>query len=71
MQLIILKNQALSGVKLIDEIALFRSDKLIGNDGVPFLGDLKSENIVDLNNYKLIESRTFDSDTYELRRLVK
>ena len=64
-------NNSLFKQKLIDEISLFRSDKLIGNDGVPFLGNLQSVNIVDLHNYELIESRSFDSDIYELRRLVK
>jgi len=56
---------------LPDEIALFRSDKFIGNDGISFLGDLKADKIEHLKVYELIESRTFYSDQYELRRLVK
>ena len=28
---------------LIDEIAIFRTGKIIGNDGIPFIGSLESK----------------------------
>lgn len=55
---------------LIRDINLFRSNKILGNDGLPFIGDLNLTNMKKAFYYKLIESRKFDDDVYELRRLV-
>ena len=57
--------------KLIDQIAMFRSGKIIGNDGIPFIGNLKSNDILDLQSFKLVEQKVFDHDIFELRRLLK
>ena len=45
-------------------------NKILGNDGLPFIGDLNLTNIKKAFYYKLIESRKFDDDVFELRRLV-
>ena len=57
--------------KLIDQIAIFRSGKIIGNDGIPFIGNLDSNSILDLQNFQLVEHKIFDNDIFELRRLLK
>ena len=53
---------------LVDQIAFFRSDKIIGNDGLPFVNDLNLEKISDCMNIKVIDLKFFDNDIYELRR---
>ena len=54
--------------KLIDQIAFFRSNKIIGNDGMPFVKDLNVKKISNCLNMKLIDFKMFDNDVYELRR---
>ena len=53
---------------LVDQIAFFRSNKIIGNDGLPFVDDLNLEKISDCINMKVIDFKFFDNDIYELRR---
>ena len=53
---------------LVDQIAFFRSNKIIGNDGLPFVNDLNLKKISDSINIKVIDYKFFDDDVYELRR---
>ena len=53
---------------LVDQIAFFRSNKIIGNDGLPFVNNLSLKKISDSINMKVIDIRFFDNDIYELRR---
>ncbi len=53
---------------LIDQIAFFRSDKIIGNDGLPFVKNLNLKTMSNSLNMKLIDFKIFDKDIYELRR---
>ena len=54
---------------LVDEIAFFRSDKIIGNDGLPFVNNLNLTNISDSISMKVIDFKFFYNDIYELRRI--
>ena len=53
---------------LVDQIAFFRSNKIIGNDGLPFLNNLSLKKISDSISMKAIDIKFFDNDIYELRR---
>ena len=53
---------------LVDQIAFFRSSKIIGNDGLPFVNNLNLKKISDSMNVKVIDYKFFDDDVYELRR---
>ena len=55
---------------LIDEIAIFRTGKIIGNDGIPFIGSLESKNISKLLDFELIDQKNFVGDVFELRKLI-
>ena len=55
---------------LVDQIAFFRSDKIIGNDGLPFVKNLNLKHISDSINMKVIDFKFFDNDIYELRRFT-
>ena len=55
---------------LIDEIAIFRTGKIIGNDGIPFIGSLKSRKISTLLDFELIDQKNFVGDVFELRKLI-
>ncbi len=55
---------------LVDEIALFRSNILIGNDGIPIVKDLDHKEMSDLMRYNIVESKKFIDDVFELRKLV-
>ena len=54
--------------KLVDQIVFFRSNKIIGNDGLPFVNNLSLKKISDSISMKVIDIRFFDNDIYELRR---
>ena len=54
---------------LIDQIAFFRSNKIIGNDGVPFVNHLELKGMSDIIDCKLVELKKFGNDYFELRRL--
>ena len=53
---------------LVDQIAFFRSDKIFGNDGLPFVNNLNLKKISNSINMKVIDYKFFDNDVYELRR---
>ena len=53
---------------LVDQIAFFRSNKIIGNDGLPFINNLSLKKISDSINMRAIDFKFFDNDIYELRR---
>ena len=53
---------------LVDQIAFFRSNKIIGNDGLPFVNNLSLKKISDSISMKVIDFKFFDNDIYELRR---
>ena len=56
--------------KLVDQIAFFRSDKIIGNDGLSFVNDLNLKQISDCINMRVIDIKFFNNDIYELRRFL-
>ena len=55
---------------LVDQIAFFRSNKIIGNDGLPFVNNLSLNKISDSLSMKIVDFKFFDSDIYELRRFI-
>ena len=55
---------------LVDQIAFFRSDKIIGNDGLSFVNDLNLKQISDCINMRVIDIKFFNNDIYELRRFL-
>ena len=55
---------------LIDEIAFFKSNILIGNDGIPIVKELNHSDISYTMKYNIVESKRFIYDVFELRRLV-
>ena len=55
---------------LVDQIAFFRSNKIIGNDGLPFVNDLSLNKISDSLSMKIVDFKFFDNDIYELRRFI-
>ena len=54
---------------LIDQLLIFRSGHIIGNDGIPFVNELNSLEMENLNNYKILSTRTFGNDVLEIRKL--
>ena len=64
-------NTILLSLGLIDKVLIFRSGKIIGNDGVPFIDKLNINSINNTQNYKLTDLRTFDDDVLEIRKLIK
>tara|TARA_B100000989_G_scaffold112236_1_gene82370 strand:- start:1312 stop:1830 length:519 start_codon:yes stop_codon:yes gene_type:complete len=56
---------------LIDQLLIFRSGKIIGNDGIPLIHNLNINSMNDVHNYKLCFIRTFDDDVLEMRKLKK
>ena len=55
---------------LVDQIAFFRSNKIIGNDGLPFVNNLSLNKVSDSLTMKVIDYKFFDNDIYELRRFI-
>ena len=55
---------------LVDQIAFFRSNKIIGNDGLPFIHNLSLKKISNSISMKVIDLKFFDNDIYELRRFI-
>ena len=55
---------------LVDQIAFFRSNKIIGNDGLPFVNNLSLNKISDSLSMKVVDFKFIDSDIYELRRFI-
>ena len=64
-------NTLLLSLKLVDELIIFRSGKIIGNDGVSFVNSLNFKDINKLSNYKISYSRTFEDDILEIRNFYK
>ena len=57
----------LLSLNLIDNLIIYRSGKIIGNDGLPFINDLKNNSIENLKNYKISFLRALDDDVLEIR----
>ena len=57
----------LLSLNLIDNLIIYRSGKIIGNDGLPFINDLNNNCIEKLNNHKISFVRTLDDDVLEIR----
>ena len=53
---------------LVDQIAFFRSNKIIGNDGLPFVNNLSLKKISKSISMNIIDFKFFDNNIYELRR---
>ncbi len=64
-------NTLLLSLNLVDELIIFRSGKIIGNDGLPFVNKLNFKDISDLTNYKITTLKTFEDDIFEIRNFKK
>ncbi len=64
-------NTILLSLGFVDELIIFRSGKIIGNDGLSMIGNLNIHNMNNVENYKLSYLRTFDDDMLEIRKLKK
>ena len=64
-------NTLLLSLKLVDELIIFRSGSVIGNDGVSFVNSLNYDKINQLSNYKISSLRLFENDILEIRNLKK
>ena len=64
-------NTILLSLGLIDKLLIFRSGKIIGNDGLPMIDNLNIHSMYSVENYKLSYLRTFDDDVLEIRKLNK
>ena len=62
-------NSILLSLNLVDQLLIFRSGDIIGNDGIPFINELNSLDIKNLKNYKISSIRTFEDDILETREL--
>ena len=63
-------NTILLSLKLVDQIVIFRSGNIIGNDGLPFVNNLNFKKLDELSNYKISSSKTFENDTLEIRKFI-
>ena len=59
----------LLSLNLIDNLIIYRSGKIIGNDGLPMIDNLNIHSMNNVENYKLSYLRTFDDDVLEIRKL--
>ncbi len=64
-------NTLLLSLNLVDEIVIFRSGNIIGNDGLAFVNSLDFNDIKELSNYKISYLRSFQDDILEIRNFVK
>ena len=64
-------NTILLSLNLVDELIIFRSGKIIGNDGLPFVNNLGFQKINELSNYKISSVRMLEDDVLEVRKLCK
>ena len=64
-------NTLLLSLNLVDELLIFRSGNIIGNDGLPFVNNLNFKEINDLKNYKISSLKIFEDDILEIRNLKK
>ena len=58
------------GTHLVDELLIFRSGNIIGNDGIPFVNNLNFKEINDLTNYKISSIKTFEDNILEIRNFT-
>ena len=63
-------NTILLSLSLVDQLLIFRSGNIIGNDGIPFVKELNTLDIKNLKNYKISSITTFDDDILETRKLI-
>ncbi len=63
-------NTLLLSLNLVDELVIFRSGNIIGNDGLPFVNNLNLKEINDLKNYKISSIKTFEDNILEIRNLT-
>ena len=54
----------------VDELVIFRSGNIIGNDGLPFVNELNFLEINQLTNYKISSLKTFEDNILEIRNLT-
>ena len=64
-------NTLLLSLNLVDELLIFRSGNIIGNDGLSFVNNLDLKEISDLKNYKISRLKIFEDDILEIRNLKK
>ena len=64
-------NTLLLSLNLVDELLIFRSGNIIGNDGLSFVNNLNYKEINDLKNYKISSLKFFEDDVLEIRNLKK
>ncbi len=64
-------NTILLSLNLVDELIIFRSGKIIGNDGVPFVDKLNFLEMEELKNYKISSVKSIENDLLEIRKLIK
>ena len=64
-------NTLLLSLKLVDELVIFRSGNIIGNDGLSFVNSLNFKELNELSNYKLFYLRSFQDDILEIRKFFK
>ena len=57
-------------LNLVDELVIFRSGNIIGNDGLPFVNNLYLKEISDLTNYKASSIKIFEDNILEIRNLT-
>ena len=62
-------NTILLSLNLVDELLIFRSGNIIGNDGIPFIDDLGLKEIEQLKKYKISSLSFFEDDILEKRHL--
>ncbi|MDC0456721.1 bifunctional diaminohydroxyphosphoribosylaminopyrimidine deaminase/5-amino-6-(5-phosphoribosylamino)uracil reductase RibD [Alphaproteobacteria bacterium] len=62
-------NTILLSLNLVDQLLIFRSGNIVGNDGIPFINELNSLQMKDLKNYKISSIRNFEDDILETRKL--
>ena len=62
-------NTVLLSLNLVDELIIFRSGHIIGNDGLPFVKNLGFNHINELIDYKISSVSLLDDDILEVRKL--
>ena len=62
-------NTILLSLNLVDKLIIFRSGKIVGNDGLPFVNNLGFQKINELIDYKLSNVQILKDDILEVRKL--
>ena len=63
-------NTLLLSLNLVDELFIFRSGNIVGNDGLPFVNNLNFKEINCLTNYKISSIKSFEDNILEIRNLT-